>query len=108
MKRTKIKTSHGRSVNGYLLEKTEESQFVKEKFRPSLLNSEEQEYHWVVPEEIVSFLEDKNGDPMSLIDLFLLLKDNFAGMPEKELKTYAVRLCENNVLNLRKARKKWI
>jgi len=108
MKRTKIKTSHGRSVNGYLLEQTEESQFVKEKFRPSLLNSEEQEYHWVVPEEIVSFLEDKNGDPMSLIDLFLLLKDNFAGMPEKELKTYAVRLCENNVLNLRKARKKWI
>ena len=108
MKRTKIKTSHGRSVNGYLLEQTEESPFVKEKFRPSLLNSEEQEYHWIVPEEIVSFLEDKNGDPISLIDLFLLLKDNFTGIPEKELKTYAVRLCENNVLNLRKARKKWI
>jgi hypothetical protein len=108
MKRTKIKTSHGRSVNGYLLEQTEESPFVKEKFRPSLLNSEEQEYHWIVPEEVVSFLEDKNGDPISLIDLFLLLKDNFTGIPEKELKTYAVRLCENNVLNLRKARKKWI
>ena len=108
MKRTKIKTSHGRSVNGYLLEQTDESPFVKEKFRPSLLNSEEQEYHWIVPEEIVSFLEDKNGDPISLIDLFLLLKDNFTGIPEKELKTYAVRLCENNVLNLRKARKKWI
>ncbi len=108
MKRTKIKTSHGRSVNGYLLEQTDESPFVKEKFRPSLLNSEEQEYHWIVPEEIVSFLEDKNGDPISLIDLFLLLKDNFTGIPEKDLKTYAVRLCENNVLNLRKARKKWI
>ena len=108
MKRTKIKTSHGRSVNGYLLEQTDESPFVKEKFRPSLLNSEQQEYHWIVPEEIVSFLEDKNGDPISLIDLFLLLKDNFTGIPEKELKTYAVRLCENNVLNLRKARKKWI
>ena len=108
MKRTKIKTSHGRSVNGYLLEQTDESPFVKEKFRPSLLNSEEQEYHWIVPEEVVSFLEDKNGDPISLIDLFLLLKDNFTGIPEKELKTYAVRLCENNVLNLRKARKKWI
>jgi len=108
MKRTKIKTSYGRTVNGYLLEKTDATAFVSEKFRPSLLNSDEQEYTWVVPEEIVAFLEDKNGDPISLIDLFLLLKDNFAGMAEKDLKTYAVRLCENNVLNLRNARKKWI
>ena len=108
MKRTKIKTSYGRAVNGYLLEKTDVNAFVSEKFRPSLLNSEEQEYTWVVPEEIVSFLEDKNGDPISLIDLFLLLKDNFGGIAEKDLKTYAVRLCENNVLNLRNARKKWI
>ena len=108
MKRTKIKTTSGRSVNGYLLNITEEKPFVVEKFRPSLFNSEEQEYHWVVPEEIVKFLEDKEGDPISLIDLFLLLKDNFSGISEKELKTYAIRLCENNVLNLRKARKKWI
>ena len=81
---------------------------VKEKFRPSLFNSEEQEYQWIVPEEIVKFLEEKDGEPMSLIDLFLTLKDNFAGMSEKDLKTYAIRLCENNVLNLRKASKKWI
>ena len=72
---------------GYLLNQTEEKQFVTEKFRPSLFNSEEQEYHWTVPEEIVKFLEDKDGDPISLIDLFLLLKDNFTGMTEKELKT---------------------
>ena len=108
MKRTKIKTSSGRTVNGYMLDKTDNTAFISEKFRPSLFNSEEQEYNWVVPEEIVTFLSDKNGDPMSLIDLFLLLKDNFRGMSEKDLKTYAVRLCENNVLNLRKARKKWL
>ena len=33
--RTKIKTASGRSVNGYSIETTEESIFVKEKFRPS-------------------------------------------------------------------------
>jgi hypothetical protein len=103
LKRTKITTSQG-----YALDQTDMESFVKEKFRPSLFNSEEQEYTWIVPEEIVKFLEEKDGEPMSLIDLFLSLKDNFTGMSEKELKTYAIRLCENNVLNLRKARKKWI
>ena len=107
-KRTKITTAQGRTVNGYALQQTDMESFVKEKFRPSLFNSEEQEYQWIVPEEIVKFLEEKDGEPMSLIDLFLTLKDNFAGMSEKDLKTYAIRLCENNVLNLRKARKKWI
>tara|TARA_R110002020_G_scaffold9593_5_gene37647 strand:- start:10380 stop:10883 length:504 start_codon:yes stop_codon:yes gene_type:complete len=108
IKRTKIKTSSGRVVNGYQLTTTEMESFVKEKFRPTLYNSEEQEYHWVVPVEIVEFLKDKEGEPISLIDLFLLLKDNFSGIQEKDLKTYAVRLVENNVLSLRKAREKWI
>jgi hypothetical protein len=83
-------------------------QFVKEKFRPNLFNSEEQEYHWIIPVEVVEFLKDKDGDPISLIDLFLLLKDNFSGISDKDLKTYAVKLVDNNVLNLRNARQKWI
>jgi hypothetical protein len=72
------------------------------------LNSEEQEYKWVVPEEVVDFLKDKDGEPISLIDLFLLLKDHFSGIEEKELKSIAVRLVDNNVLDLRRAREKWI
>ena len=35
---------------------------------------------------------------MSLIDLFLLLRDNFSGFKEKEIKTYAIRLISDNVL----------
>jgi len=106
--RTKIKTVSGRSVNGYEMLGTDKEVFVKEKFRPSLYNSEEQEVRWVVPEEIVEFLKDKDGEPISLIDLFLLLKDNFGGLKDKDLKTYAVKLVNNNVLDLRKAKEKWI
>jgi len=106
--RTKIKTVSGRSVNGYEMLETDKEAFVKEKFRPSLYNSEEQEVRWVVPEEIVEFLKDKDGEPISLIDLFLLLKDNFGGLKDKDLKTYAVKLVNNNVLDLRKAKEKWI
>ena len=106
--RTKIKTVSGRSVNGYEILETDKEAFVKEKFRPSLYNSEEQEVRWVVPEEIVEFLKDKDGEPISLIDLFLLLKDNFGGLKDKDLKTYAVQLVNNNVVALRKAKEKWI
>ncbi len=108
IKRTKIKTSHGRAVNGYNLITTEMPPFVDEKFRPSLYNSEEQEWRWVVPEEIVDFLKDKEGDPTTLIDLFLLLRDTFSGMKEKDLKGYAVRLVDNNVITLKNAQEKWI
>lgn len=108
IKRTKIKTSSGRVVNGYHIIPTEMESFVKEKFRPNLFNSEEQEFRWIIPVEVVEFLKDKDGEPISLIDLFLLLKDNFSGIEEKDLKTYAVKLVENNVLNLRNARERWI
>ena len=108
IKRTKIKTSTGRVVNGYYLTSTDIDAFVQEKFRPSLRNSEEQEYHWVVPVEIVEFLKDKEGEPISLIDLSLLLKDNISGIDEKDIKVYAIRLVDNNVLDLRRAREKWI
>jgi len=108
IKRTKIKTAHGREVNGYKLDITELEQIVAEKFRPSLYNSDEQEYHWVVPEEIVDFLREKDGEPTTLIDLFILLKDNFSGMDDKDLKSYAIKLVKNNVITLRNAREKWI
>jgi len=101
-------TTTGKSTNGYSINPTEIEMFVAEKFRPSLTNSEEQSYTWLVPEEIVEFLRDKNGDPMTMIDLYILLKDRFPAIAEKELKKYAVKLCEHNTLNLMNARQKWI
>ena len=108
IRRDKIMTSLGRPVKGYELTRTDKEPFVAEKFRPSLYDSEEQEWKWVVPEEIVDFLKDKDGEPMALIDLFLLLKDHFSGMSEKDIKGYAIRLVDCNVLDLRRAREKWI
>ena len=107
-KKGKVETSTGRKANGYLLEPIEDKPFVAEKFRPSLTDSAEQAYTWTVPEEIVEHLKDKNGDPMTMIDLFIIMKDQFPAIPEKDLKKYAVKLCEHNVLNLTNARKKWI
>tara|TARA_R110000751_G_scaffold127836_1_gene229959 strand:+ start:48 stop:719 length:672 start_codon:yes stop_codon:yes gene_type:complete len=104
----KVTTSFGSSTNGYVLEATELEAFVVEKFRPSLTNSDEQAYTWVVPEAIVEFLKDKNGEPMSMIDLFLILKDQFPAIEDKELKKFSVKLCEHNILNLNNARQKWI
>ena len=107
-KKGKVKTSFGREANGYQINPTEIEAFVAEKFRPSLTNSDEQSFKWSVPEEIVDFLKDKNGDPITMIDLFLIMKEQFPAIPEKELKKYAVKLCEHNVLNLNNARERWI
>ena len=107
-KKGKVETSTGRKANGYLLELIEDEPFVAEKFRPSLTDSDEQAYTWTVPKEIVEYLKDKNGDPMNMVDLFLIMKEQFPAIPEKDLKKYAVKLCEHNVLNLTNARKKWI
>ena len=104
----KVKTSFGKSVNGYQIEQTENDIFVAEKFRPSLTNSDEQAYTWTVPEEIVEYLKDKDGEPITMIDLFLLMKEQFPAIEEKDLKKYAVKLCEHNVLNLVNVRQKWI
>ena len=100
VKRAKIKTTMGRFVKGYELTKIDKEPFVAEKFRPSLYDSEEQEWKWVVPEEIIDFLKDRDGEPITLIDLFLLLKDQFSGIDEKDIKVYAIRLVDNNVLDL--------
>jgi len=45
---------------------------------------------------------------MTMIDLYLLLKNEFPAFEDKELKKYAVRLCEHNVLNIMNARERWI
>ena len=107
-KKGKIRTTLGKETNGYAIIPTEHEPFVEEKFRPSLTDSEEQSYVWIVPEEIVEFLKHKDGEPMTMIDLYLLMKDQFPAIPDKELKKYAVKLCEHNVLNLINARQKWI
>ena len=104
----KVTTTFGRQTNGYIVQGTEIDMFVEEKFRPSLTDSEEQKYRWVIPEEIAEFLSDKDGQPMTMIDLFLLLKDRFPAIEDKELKKYAVKLCEHNILNLVNAREIWI
>lgn len=104
----KVKTSFGKSVNGYQIEQTENDIFVAEKFRPSLTNSDEQAYIWTVPEEIIEYLKDKDGEPITMIDLFLLMKEQFPAIEDKDLKKYAVKLCEHNVLNLVNVRQKWI
>ena len=101
-------TSYGSAVNGYEVNPTEMGMFVKEKYRPSLTDSEEQSVVWLVPEEIVESLRKQEGQPMTMIDLYLQLKDEFATYSDKDIKKYAVKLCENNVLNLRNARKTWI
>lgn len=104
----KVTTTFGRETNGYIITQTENEMFVAEKFRPNLTNSEEQKYRWVIPEEIAEFLKDKDGQPITMIDLFLLLKERFPAIEEKELKKYSVKLCEHNVLNLVNAREIWI
>ena len=45
---------------------------------------------------------------MTMIDLFLIMKEQFPAIGDKELKKYALKLCEHNVLNLLNVRKKWI
>tara|TARA_R100000008_G_C3576047_1_gene165345 strand:+ start:1063 stop:1755 length:693 start_codon:yes stop_codon:yes gene_type:complete len=107
-KRTKVMASTGTPVNGYAIEPTEMEKFVKEKYRPSLSDTEEQSWVWVVPEEIVNTLIDLDNTPMSMIDLYLKMKTDFPKYDDKDLKKYAIKLCEYNVVNIKNARKQWI
>ena len=108
VKRGKVISSSGAPVNGYSLTETDLEKFVKEKYRPSLTNSEEQSVVWVVPEEIVETLIDLDNQPITMIDLYLKIKDDFPKYSDKDLKKYAIKLCEYNVLNLNNAKKRWI
>ena len=40
--------------------------------------------------------------------LYLKMKEDFPKYEDKELKKYAIKLCEYNVLNLNNAKKRWI
>tara|TARA_R100001015_G_C4509795_1_gene81826 strand:- start:204 stop:503 length:300 start_codon:yes stop_codon:yes gene_type:complete len=95
-------------MNGYDLKATEDEMFTKEVFRPSLQSSFQnkvRDFKWVVPEEIVLKLVDYDNKPMSsLIDFFLILKELCPRIDDKKLKGYAIRLLENNVVDLRKAK----
>ena len=102
--RTKITTLSGLKMNGYDLKPTEDKAFMREVFRPSLQSPHQnkvRDFKWVVPEEVVLKLVDYDNKPMtSLIDFFLIIKDLFPRIADKKLKSYAIRLLENNIIDL--------
>ena len=49
-------------------------------------------------------IRDIDGKPYNLIDLFLELKNRFPSIEDKKLKTYAIRLCSDGVIDLRRAK----
>jgi len=103
-----ITTPAGIKTKGYDIVETKEKIFTPEVLRPSMsdhFQNKVKDFKWVVPEEIVVKLLDYDGKPMpSLIDFFLLIKDKAPKVPDKEAKAYAVRLLENNVVDLRNAK----
>jgi hypothetical protein len=97
--RGKIEVVAGEPVNGYSLEATDEPVFKSEKERPSLFT----EGKYLMPQDMVSALRPFDGDPMNMLDLFLKIKELFPSIPENDIRKYAIKLCENGVLDLRKA-----
>ena len=106
--RTKITSLKGARVNGYNIGILDgEEMFVPEVMRPSPLTPHQnkvRDFKWIVPEEIVINLLDDDGKPFNLIDLFLKIKDIAPRVSEKKAKTYAIRLLENGVIDVRKAK----
>tara|TARA_R100001443_G_scaffold53657_2_gene65280 strand:+ start:114 stop:770 length:657 start_codon:yes stop_codon:yes gene_type:complete len=100
--RGKIKTLTGRMVNGYSFNPLLESDpFVAEADRPSPFDDERK---WVVDRLVAESLRDIDGEQFNLIDLFLEMKTRFPQIEDKKLKTYAIRLCAEGVLDLRRAK----
>ena len=56
------------------------------------------------PEELVIKLVDYDQKPMSLIDLFLLIKETYPIINDKDAKKYSIRLIENGLLDVKKAK----
>ena len=124
--KTKITNLSGNKVSGYSIKQSDEDMFVKEVFRPSPLNAFQnivRDFRWVVPEELVVKFTDLDGHPISLIDLFLKIKEmsTIEGHPislidlflkikeistieDNEAKKFAIRLLENGVVDLKKAK----
>ena len=95
-------------MNGYDLKATEDKAFITEVFRPSLqtpFQNRVRDFKWVVPEEVVLKLVEYDNKPMtSLIDFFFIIKELCPRIDDKKIKSYAIRLLENNVVDLRKAK----
>jgi hypothetical protein len=97
----------GKVMNGYDIVKTEEEMFVAEIFRPSPLSPSQnkiRKFKWAVPEELINKIVKYDGKPFNLIDLFLLLKDKAPRLNDTTAKSYAVKLLENGVVDIRKAK----
>jgi len=104
--KTKITNLNGNKVSGYDIKRSDEEMFVKEVFRPSPLNAFQnivRDFRWVVPEELVIKLVDLDGHPISLIDLFLKIKE-ISNIEDNIAKKYAIRLLENGVVDLKKSK----
>lgn len=106
--RTEITNLSGVRVLGYDIKQIEdEEMFVPEVLRPSPLSPFQnlvRDFKWIVPEEIVVKLLDYDSKPFNLIDLFLLIKQKAPKLADKTAKSYAVRLLENGVLDVKKAK----
>ena len=75
--------------------------------RPSPLDAYQnmvKDFKWIVPEELVMKLVDYDQKPMSLIDLFLLIKEIYPIIEDKDAKKYSIRLIENGLLDVKKAK----
>lgn len=105
--RQEITNINGVRVLGYDITKTEEEMYVPEVMRPSPLSPFQnlvKDFRWVVPEEIVVKLLEYDSKPFNLIDLFLLIKQKAPKLKDTDAKAYAVRLLENGVLDVKKAK----
>ena len=105
--RQEITNLSGVRVLGYDIIKIEEEMFVPEVLRPSPLTPFQnlvRDFKWVVPEELVIKLLEYDSKPFNLIDLFLLIKQKSPKTTDKVAKSYAVRLLENGVVDVKKAK----
>ena len=102
VQRGKIKTLTGREVNGYMFTPQQDMPaYVAEADRPSPFDDGRK---WVVDRMIAEAIKDIDGQPYNLIDLFLELKNRFPNVEDKKLKSYAIRLCIDGVVDLRRAK----
>jgi hypothetical protein len=62
------------------------------------------DFRWRVPEEIAMKLIEHDGKPFNLIDLFIKIKELSPRSNDSTIKSYAIRLIENGVLDVRKAK----
>lgn len=104
---TQLTNMNGKKYNGYDIIPTAGEMYVKEIFRPSPLDAYQnivRDFKWVVPEQLVLKLVKYDEKPMSLIDLFLLIKETYPSIKDKDAKKYSIRLLENGLIDIKKAK----